>query len=103
MLFVESRLLGGHNGFAVLQPRLAVVVPRPLLRLSRQGRFPNLNLRNQDFAPAVCDAMPALPRLPQRPSAADGQETLVAATGATSGSPLVPTPLCSLHFTIAYG
>ena len=53
MLFVESRLLVGHDGFAVLQPRLAVVLPRPLLRLSRQGRFPNLNLRIQYFAPAV--------------------------------------------------
>ena len=33
------------------------------------------------------------------PSKADGRETLVDAAGAPPGFPLVPTPLCSLHFT----
>ena len=51
-----------------------------------------------NLSSARCYSPSLLPACHKWPSAADGQETLVDATGAPSGSPLVPTPLCSLHF-----
>ena len=53
-----------------------------------------------NLSSARCYSPSLLPACHKWPSAADGQETLVDATGAPSGSPLVPTPLCSLHFTL---
>ena len=65
----------------------------------RRGRACRARNPLMNLSSARCYSPSLLPACHKRPSAADGQETLVDATGAPSGSPLVPTPLCSLHFT----